>query len=289
MYLLNRQMDRQRTARWDRQMDRQARNAFRVDHNMALANILPEVKGMLGICAHVYMIFHVDTRTTDETSVDANMTFHTHSAQELYELTLSENDWSSFQSQCLKSPLNFDSHLSSFHVADATCFKSALPFEASSPSDFIPHGMSMQFADPELFGSSQDSGRTNDVASPALGEFNGIGGGVNERQPDLNNPSVSTPLQNAFSSVQGRHSVAEVGATICSLVADYLKLLSGLNTSTSNTTLLQAGNEAVSAPDPNNSSLILIDSQGRRVKHQSVKAQKVVESGKKHGKNRGLR
>lgn len=217
------------------------------------------------------------------------MTSHTHSAQELYELTQSENGWSFFQNQSLKSPFNFDSHLSDFQAADATCFKSAFPFEAPSPLDFIPHDISLQFADHELFGLSRDSGSTADVASPGLGEFNGIGGGVNERQPDLNNPSVSTPLQNALPSVQGRDSVAEVGATICSLVADYLKLLSGLNTSTSNTTLLQAENDTVSAPGPNNSSHILIDSQGRRVKYQSSKAQRVVKSGKKHGKNRGPR
>lgn len=217
------------------------------------------------------------------------MTSHTHSALELYELTQSENGWSFFQNQSLKSPFNFDSHLSDFQAADATCFKSAFPFEASSPPDFIPYDMSLQIADPELLGLFQDSASTTDVASLALGEFNGIGGGVNERQPDLNNPSVSTPLQNAFSSVQGRDSVAEVGATICSLLADYLKLLSGLNTTTSNTTLLQAGNDDVSAPDPNNSSRILIDSQGRQVKHQSRKAQRVVNSGKNHGKNRGLR
>lgn len=217
------------------------------------------------------------------------MTSHTRSAQELYELTLSENGWSSFQNQSLKSPFNFDSHLSNFKAADATCFKSAFPFEASSCPEFIPHDLSLQFADPELFGLSQDSERTTDVSSPALGEFNDIGNGVNERHPDLNNPSVSTPLQNAFYSVQGRDSVAEIGATICSLVADYLKLLSGLNTTTSNTTLLQAGNDAVSAPDLNNSRHSLIDSQGRRVKHPSIKAQIVIESGKRLGKNRGLR
>lgn len=217
------------------------------------------------------------------------MASHTRSAQELYELILSENGWSSFQNQSLKSSFNLGSHLSNFRAADATCFKSAFPFEASSPRDFIPHDMSLQLADPELFEPSHDFGRTTDFASPSLEEFNGIGSGINERYPDHDNPSVSTPLQNAVSSIQGRDAIAEIGATICSLVADHLKRLSGLNSTTSTTTLLQAGNDAVLAPDLNNSSRLLVDSQGRRANHRSSKAQRVVNSGNNHGKNRGLR
>lgn len=222
-----------------------------------------------------------------------------HAAQGLDEMTLGDSGWPPVQYQCPKSSSKIDCHFSNFLAADAICLDSFFPFEALPFQDFITHDTSQPFQctdkntplhfEPQYYGSSRDYGHTTLVASPALEEFNGIGSALDDKHPILNSRIMPNPLQNAFDSVQGRDDIAEIGATICSLIADHLKRLSGLSTTTATTTLLPAANDPLLAHNIHKSSRVPVDSRSHCASHRSNKAQRVVRSGNKHSKDMKMR
>lgn len=214
-------------------------------------------------------------------------------------MTLGDNGWPPFQYQFPKSSSKLDSHLSNFLAEDAVYSESLFPFEALPLQDFITYDTSQPFQctdvdtplhfDTQQYGPSHDYGRTSLVASPALGEFNGITSELNDKHPVLNSCVVPNPLQNPFDSVQGRDAVAEIGATICSLVADHLKRLSGMSTTTAATTLLPTANNPLPASNTHKSSRVLVESRSHCASRRSEKAQPVVSSGNKRAKDRKTR
>lgn len=225
------------------------------------------------------------------------MIIHAHSCQELDELILCGSGWPYFQYQTLGGSPSLDVFPSDFLAPDATVLGISVPFETSSLPGCIPHdtlepfpctdeNVSLHFADSQLYGSSQDSGRTTIVSSPTPGSLYGIGSAINDDQPTVDNSSVSVPLQNASASMQGRDDIAQIGATICSLVADHLKRLSDLSTTRETTTPVLATKEPHSAPDNGISRRIRFDSQGHRASHRSSKTQKVEKDGIKHANDR---
>lgn len=233
-------------------------------------------------------------------SVDGNMILHTHSSQELDELILCESGWPSFQHMTLEGLSGLDSHPSDFLAPDPALFGGSSPFETPSFPAFITHDtpepfqctdqdMTLQLTDSQFYGSSHDSGRTTVVSSPAHGRVGDIGSAMNDNQPTVDSSSVSTSLQNAFASMEERDDIAEIGATICSLVADHLKRLSGLSTTRATATLLPTRNEPLLAPATRTSSRILVDFQGHRGRRRSSKTQKAANSGVKHAKDRVIR
>lgn len=231
------------------------------------------------------------------------MGLHAHFSQELDELDeliLCESGWPSFQYQALECSPSLDRHPSNFLVPDATFYGSFPSFETSSFPAFITHDTPeplqctdedtpLHFADLQLYGSLHDFGRTTVVSSPAPGTFDVIGSAMNDYQPSADSSSVPTPLQNTVASMERRDDIAEIGATICSLIADHLKRLSGVSTAKATTTLPPARNEPLLGPDTRTPSRILVDSPGHRGSRRSSKTQRVANIGVKHANDRVMR
>lgn len=211
--------------------------------------------------------------------------------QELDKLTLGGSGWSPFQYQISENSSNIESHLWNPLALDNTSFEdfsaletSYLPhsitFDVLEPFQCIDQSFPLHFGDLQLHGLSHDSRCNTAAPIPAPGKVYGGGSAVNDSQSPFNSPSASSPLQNAFAAMQGSHGIADIEATICSLVAEHLNRLGGLGNIQSTTTPLPATNDPHSPPDTKASSrIILVDSQGHKPSHRSRKAQKLANSG----------
>lgn len=202
-------------------------------------------------------------------------------------MTLSEGDWSPFQYEILENSSNIDSHFLNFFTPDTTSFEGFSALETSrlppstthdtpEPFQCIGQNWPLNFGDLQLHGLSYDSRCNTVVPIPAAGKLYGSGSVVNDSQLILESPIVPSPLQNSFAAMQGSHGIADIGATICSLVADDLKRLGGQRNTQSTTTPLPASNDPLSTPDTKASSSILVDSQGYKLSHRSRKTQKTL-------------
>lgn len=218
---------------------------------------------------------------------------YAHSAQELDELTLDGSGWPSLQHRGLemeKSP-GIENHPSNFLAPDTNFFERTSHFDTSSLPAFMTHNllepfpcidsnMSLHFADLRLHQSFHDSGYATLVSSPASGELDGGSrSAVNNHHLLPDSPSVSSPLQKAFSTMQGNNDIAEIGAVICSLVADHLKQLSGLSTTKATTTPCITKDDRSWAPDTKTSEGAHIDPQNHRLSPLHSRTEKLASSG----------
>lgn len=218
------------------------------------------------------------------------------SAQELDELTLCESGWPVFQHpwQILENSSSNQIHLSNFLAPETTCFETFPLFETSNPPPATTHdtlepfqcvdqNLPLHFGDPHLHRLSYGSGCNTVVPRPAPGRFCGSGSAVNDSHSTPDRPSVSSPLQRTFTTIQGSHDIADIGASICSLVAEQLKRMSGLSitqaSTLATTTPLPAGNDPLWPPDIRTSGRILVDSKGHKLSHRARKTQKKENSG----------
>lgn len=220
---------------------------------------------------------------------------YAHSARELDELTLDNSGWPPLQHRVLEieKPPSIESHISNFLGPDTGFFERNSQFETSSLPAFVTHDplepfpcihsdMSLHFADPQLDEFPHGFEHTTVVSSPASGELDGGSGSAadnNHLLPD--SLKVPSPLQTAFSAMQSTKDIAEIGAVICSLVADHLKQISGLRTP------FTGINGPQSAPDTKTSGRVHVDPQKHRPSHLYGEAQKVASSGL--GKQKGER
>lgn len=220
-------------------------------------------------------------------SVHDNMALQGQSSQDLDELNLGESGWPPFQHQILASSSSTDSHLLNSLAPEVSSFEKFPRFETSrlppstthdtpEPFQCIDQNWPLNFGDLQLHRLSYDSRCNTVVPIPVAGELYGSGSVVNDSQSILDSSIVPSPLQKSFAAMQGSHDIADIGATICSMVADHLKRLGGQRNTQSTTTPLPASNDPLSTPDIRASSGILVDSQGHKLSHRSRKAQKTV-------------
>lgn len=229
------------------------------------------------------------------------MALQAQSSQELNELTLCESGWLPLQHNVLENSFGIESHLSDSLPPEVNYFEAFSRFETPTlpaiishdtlqPSQCICHSLPSQFGDPQLHGPSYDSGFNTFFSSPSPEKFFGSGNAASGSHSTLDSPIVLSPLQNAISAMQGSHDIADIGATICSLVEDYLKRVGGLSTIQATTTSLPSRNDLLPPPDGRTSNHTLVDSQDHKFSHRSRKTQKVANSGLiKHAKDRVTR